>query len=245
MRSPWLGEVIELAPGRQTRLYSVMPHYAGETLEQRLTRAPAPTLAEGVGIAVRLAKAVASLHRAGIVHRDIKPDNVILTGDGGLRLIDLGVVRLPRLEETPETDAPGTPSYMAPELFAGHAADEGSDLFALGVAVYRLFTGAYPYGEIEPFTRPRFGKPVPLTARRRDLPAWVEALVGRALAADPAERYGDVLEFALQLENGLAGHVPAPERAPLYQRDPVRFWQGVSLMLALALLATLALRAGG
>ena len=245
VRSPWLGEVIDLAPGRQTRLYSAMPYYAGESLEQRLSREPAPGLAEGVGIAVRLAKAVATLHRAGIVHRDIKPDNVLLTREGGLRLIDLGVVRLPRLEEAPEADSPGTPSFMAPELFAGRAADEGSDQFALGVTVYRLFTGAYPYGEIEPFTRPRFGKPVPLTARRRDLPSWLGALVGRALAADPAERFGDVLEFALQLETGLAGHTAAPAPRPLYQRHPVRFWQAVSFVLALALLTVLALRAGG
>ncbi len=243
VRSPWLGEVIDLAPGRQTRLYSVMPYYPGETLEQRLNRAPSPSLAEGVAIAVRLAKAVASLHRAGIIHRDIKPDNVILTTDGGLRLIDLGVVRLPRLEEAPETETPGTPSFMAPELFAGRAADEASDLFALGVTVYRAFTGAYPYGEVEPFSRPRFGKPVPLTTRRRDLPAWLEALIARAIAIDPGERFGDVLEFALQLEQGLAGHARSPARhTPLYQRHPERFWQGVSLCLALALCAVLAMR---
>ncbi len=242
VRSPWLGEVIELAPGRQTRLYSVMPFYEGETLEQRLARTPPLTLAEGVNIAVRLAKGVASLHRAGIVHRDIKPDNVMLCRDQGLRLIDLGVVRLPRLEETPETDSPGTPSYMAPELFVGRAADERSDLFALGVTVYRAFTGAYPYGEVEPFTRPRFGTPVALTAHRHDLPAWLEALIGRAIATERTERFGDVLEFALQLEHCLAGQIPPLKHLPLLQRNPVRFWQGVSVLLTLALIASLAFK---
>jgi serine/threonine protein kinase len=119
VRSPWIGEVIEQPPERQTRLYSVMPFYDGETLEQRLNREPRLSYAEGAQIAARLARAVATLHRAGVIHRDIKPDNVLLLKDGGLRLIDLGVARLPQLEDFPAEDIPGTPSYMAPELFAG------------------------------------------------------------------------------------------------------------------------------
>ena len=78
VRSLWIGEIVELPAERQTRLYSVMPLYEGETLEQRLNRSPQLSLAEGIGIATKLARAVATLHRAGIIHRDIKPDNVIL-----------------------------------------------------------------------------------------------------------------------------------------------------------------------
>ncbi|HXS31044.1 MAG TPA: protein kinase, partial [Steroidobacteraceae bacterium] len=136
LHSPWLGETIEVAPERQTRLYSVMPFYSGETLEARLQRRPAVTYAEGMAFAQKLTKAVAVLHRAGIIHRDIKPDNILLETDGGLRLIDLGVVRLPLLEEFPGSDIPGTPSYMAPELFEGQPGDEASDQFALAVTLY-------------------------------------------------------------------------------------------------------------
>ena len=185
VRSLWIGEIIEVPAGRQTRLYSVMPLYEGETLEQRLNRSPQLSLSEGIGIATKLARAVATLHRAGIIHRDIKPDNVILLAGGGLRLVDLGVARVPLLEDFPAQDIPGTPSYMAPELFAGRAGDEFSDLYALGVTVYRMFTAAYPYGEIEPFSRPRFGKPVALSRYRPDLPAWLDAVIGKALAVDP------------------------------------------------------------
>ncbi len=242
VRSPFIGEIVEDHAHRRTRLYSVMPFYDGETLEARLRRAPKIELEEGVKIATRLARAIATLHRAGIVHRDIKPDNVMLLNDGGLRLVDLGVCRAPRLEDFCAEDIPGTPSYMAPELFLGAQGDEASDLYALGVTVYRAFAGDYPYGEIEPFSRPRFGKLRPLNARRPDLPAWLGAAVLRAIAADPRDRYKDVLEFAFELENGAhRGIVPARPKRSFYERDPLTFWKIVSLiLLALLFFALLA-----
>ncbi|MBP2231207.1 serine/threonine protein phosphatase PrpC [Azospirillum agricola] len=242
VRSPWVGEVIELPPGRQTRLYTVMPYYEGETLEQRLRRKPSLALAEGVEIAVTLARALSALHRAGIIHRDIKPDNVILGRGGRLTLIDLGVARLPQLEEFPTADVPGTPSYMAPELFAGSAGDERSDQFALAVTIHRALSGGgYPYGEVEPFSRPRFGKPVPLARGRGDVPAWFDQILARALSPAPADRFGDVIEFAQELENALAhGRPEIVRRRPLYERNPVLVWQCVSAALLCAMLALLA-----
>ena len=243
VRSLWIGEIVELEAGRQTRLYSVMPLYEGETLEQRLNRSPQLSLTEGIGIATKLARAVATLHRAGIIHRDIKPDNVILLGSGGLRLVDLGVARVPLLEDFPAEDIPGTASYMAPELFNGHAGDEFSDLYALGVTVYRLFTSAYPYGEIEPFSRPRFGKPAPLSRYRPDLPAWLDAVIGKALHVDPAQRFGDVIEFAHELENGAMWAKPAvATRRSLYERNPLVFWKILSAGLVITIAVLLAWR---
>src|SRR4029077_14572125 len=78
-----------------------------------------------------------------------------------------------------------------------------------GVTVYRMFTAAYPFGEIEPFSQPRFGKPSPLSRYRPDLPAWLDAVVGKALNADPTQRFGDVIEFAHELENGATWAGPA------------------------------------
>jgi serine/threonine protein kinase len=240
LHSPHIGEVIELPAQRQSRLYSAMPYYSGETLEQRLLRRPHLGLAEGIGIALKLAKAVAALHRAGIIHRDIKPDNVMLESGGGLRLIDLGVVRLPRMDDFPAGDIPGTPSYMAPELFAGEAGDEASDQYAFGVTLYRAFTTKYPYGEIEPFSHPRFSRATPLLKCRPDLPAWLEHCLSRALDTDPTKRYGDVLELALALEDSMAQGEPLHlQRLSLLERDPLRFWQWVSALLFMALLASL------
>nr|WP_269750324.1 serine/threonine-protein kinase [Methylocystis silviterrae] len=240
VRSPFIGEVVELYPGRQSRLYSVMPYYDGETLERRLRREPRIDLAEGASIATRLSRAIATLHRCGVIHRDIKPDNIILLKDGGLRLVDLGVCRAPNLENLPEAHAPGTPSYMAPELFDGAAGDEASDLYALGATVYRMFSRCYPYGEIEPFSRPRFTKPPPLAHKRPDLPAWLDAAIVKAIAVERADRFGDVLEFAFELENGSARAQPLTLRKKsLYERNPVIFWQTLCLLLALLLAISL------
>jgi serine/threonine protein phosphatase PrpC len=241
VRSPYVSEVIELAAGRQTRLYSVMPYYAGETLEQRLKRAPRVTLEEGVRIGIQLGKAVYALNRRDIVHRDIKPDNVMLAADGSLRLLDLGVARLPGLEQVRDEAVPGTPSYMAPELFEGRAGDAQSDVYALGVTLYRLFSGHYPYGEVEAFSRPRFTKRAPLSQYRPDLPAWLDALLARAVSVDPAQRFGDAMELAIELEQNLA-HAPrvVEQHQSLYERDPLRFWKLVSLLLFVALLISLA-----
>jgi serine/threonine protein phosphatase PrpC len=239
INSPWLGHVIELPPGRQGSLYTVMPLYQGELLETRLTRRPALGLEEGRNIAILLARAVAALHRVGIVHRDIKPDNVILEGEGSLKLIDFGVVRILGMEDTVAEDIPGTPAYMAPEMFEGEAGNEATDIYALGVTMFRAFTGEFPYGNLDATSPPRRGRPTELSVLRPDLPAWLQAALHRAIAIDPAERFRDMTEFAVEMETGPARAPPAARRPPtLYERYPVRFWQGIAALLALALLVS-------
>jgi serine/threonine protein phosphatase PrpC len=237
VNSPWIGRIIELPPGRQTCLYTVMPLYQGELLSARIARRPSVGLEEGRNIAIKLARGVAALHRAGIIHRDIKPDNIILEGGGSLKLIDLGVVRVPGLEDFPPEDIPGTLGYMAPEMLKGdEPGNEATDMYALGVTIFRAFAGEFPYGNIDAVNPPRKSRPTPLSELRPDLPAWLQATLGRAIAGDPAERFRDMNEFAAEMERG-------PERGPLiarrpqtlYERSPVRFWQGVSTVLAIAL----------
>lgn len=242
VRSPFVTEVLDPSDERRTCLYGVLPYYEGETLERRLLRRPQISLAQGLDVSIKLTKALASLHRAGIVHRDVKPENVILEANGGLKLIDLGVARLRQFEEPESFEAPGTRSYMAPELFTGTQAEESSDIFALGVTIYRMFSGgAYPYGEVEAFAQPRFGRPVPLSKHRPDLPAWLDHCLARALATDRRDRYADAVEFAFELEHGSMRAAPQSLATPsLYERNPVRFWQIVSLILLIALVVALA-----
>jgi serine/threonine protein phosphatase PrpC len=242
VNSPWVGRTIELPPGRQTCLYTVMPLYQGELLETRLARRPAMGLEEGRNIAIKLARAVAALHNAGIIHRDIKPDNVILEAEGSLKLIDLGVVRVPGMEDFPSSDIPGTVAYMAPEMFAGEPGNAATDIYALGVTLFRAFTGEFPYANIDAVSGPRRTRPAPLSTLRPDLPAWLAAALARAVAHDPAERFRDALELAVEMENGPARAPVGAGRPPtFYERNPVAFWQGVSALLALALIAALLL----
>jgi serine/threonine protein phosphatase PrpC len=238
VHSPWIVRTIELPPGRQTCLYTVMPLYQGELLETRLTRRLG--LEEGRNVAIKLARGAAALHRAGVIHRDIKPDNVMLERDESLKLLDLGVVRVLGLEDAPPQDIPGTAAYMAPEMFDGEAGNEATDIYALGVTMFRAFTGEFPYGNPDATSPPRRTRPQALSALRPDLPAWLESAIGRAIAIDPAARFRDMIEFAVEMEAGPA-RAPVAVRRPrtIYERYPVQFWQGVAALLALALALSL------
>ncbi|HTW50660.1 MAG TPA: protein kinase [Stellaceae bacterium] len=240
INNPSIGRVIELPPGRQTCLYTVMPFYQGELLEVRMAHPPMLGLEEGRNIAIRLARAVAALHRAGIIHRDIKPDNVILETGGSLKLIDLGVVRVPGLEEFPAENIPGTAAFMAPEMADGEAGNEQTDVYALGVTMFRAFTGEYPYANADAMSPPRRSRPQRFSELRPDLPAWLEAALARAIALDPAQRFNDMTEFAQEMEAGPArAAIGLGRPRTLYERAPLQVWQGISALLALALLASL------
>lgn len=239
--SPFVGRTIAVPADRQSRLYVVMPFYDGETLEARLTRTP-PSVAAGLALSLQIARGVVALHRLGVAHRDIKPDNIIVGLDGSCRLIDLGVARIEKLAEFAEAETPGTPSYMAPEMFDGNPGDAGTDQYSLGVTLYRLFTRRYPYGEIEAFSRPKFSEPVPAARYRPDLPAWLDAALTRAVSADPAMRFSDVEELIHCLETGSARAIQRRARAPLVERHPVAVWKAIALILAIALLVSLATR---
>ena len=118
------------------------------------------------------------------------------------------MVRIPGLEDAPPEDIPGTVAYMAPEMFAGEAGNEATDIYALGVTMFRAFTGEFPYGNPDATSPPRRDRPKRLSALRPDLPAWLQAALARAIAIDPAERFRDMTEFAVEMEAG-------PARAPL------------------------------
>jgi serine/threonine protein phosphatase PrpC len=232
--SPFVAKVIEPPPGRQSCLYTVMPLYEGELLETRLRRRPLIGLEEGRVISVRLARGLATLHAQGIIHRDVKPDNVMLEA-AGLKLLDLGVVRIPALEEFPSGGIPGTRAYMAPEMMEGEAGNEATDVYALGITLFRAFTGEYPFGNGDAVSPPGRARPLLLCALRPDLPAWLEAALARAMAADPSDRPG-ATAFADELEAGPARMGPTPRRQKtFYERRPVLFWQIVSALLAMGL----------
>lgn len=212
----------------RTHLYYLMTWHEGESLKARLARGHRFGVDEVTAIGLRLLKGIGLLHQLGIVHRDIKPDNVQLGNQGQVTILDLGVAASDG-NQLREINNPGTPSYMAPELFSGSQANVSSDLYACGVTLYKLLTRKYPYGEIEPFQNPRFTQPVPLSRYRPDIPAWLESIVLKACAREPKERFETAEEFALAFERGAYRPLASPRHLPLVAR-----WPGLTLKLLLA-----------
>ena len=224
-------------PQRQ-HLYYVQREYAGQTLAEHLRLSGPLGLPEWLDLAPRLLRALGLLHRRNILHRDIKPENLLWCDDGELRLLDFGLAYCPGLSRDEQHALPGTPSYIAPEAFAGAAPDRQQDLYAAGVTLYRLLTGHYPYGEIEAFQHPRFAKPAAPSRYRPDIPTWLDDCLLRAVAASPGERFETAEEWLLVVEQGERQALNVRPR-PLLEREPLKVWRGValaSLLLNLILL---------
>nr|WP_314638370.1 bifunctional protein-serine/threonine kinase/phosphatase [uncultured Pseudomonas sp.] len=228
------------AASQRQHLYYVMREYSGSTLAQLHERVAALPLAQWQDLAERLLKAVGMLHRRQILHRDIKPENLLLGDDGELRLLDFGLAYCPGLSEDQPTTLPGTPSYIAPEAFAGEAPTPQQDLYAVGVTLYFLLTGHYPYGEIEAFQRPRFGVPVSPSRYRPDLPDWIAQSLERAVAADPGQRFETAEEWLLLLEQGERRSLSVRPR-PLLEREPLKVWRTLALVMLVVNLVLLVL----
>jgi serine/threonine protein phosphatase PrpC len=210
-------------------LYYLMTWHAGATLQARLDADQHFPVGDVVRLGIALLKGIAALHRLDIVHRDIKPANIHLAQDGTLRILDLGVALSlgERKAEDPVGQA-GTPSYMAPELHEGAPPEPGFDLYAAGVTLYHLLTRKYPYGEIEPFQKPKFGEPVRPTRWRPEIPGWLENILLKAVAREAKDRFETAEEFLLALKRGASRPLTAPRRQLLVQRNPLMLWKIVA-----------------
>ena len=186
---------------------------------------------ERVRIVERVCETMAFAHARGIVHRDLKPDNVMVGGFGEVLVMDWGVAKVPRAAAE-QGVVVGTPGYMAPEQAAGRSgeADKRADVYALGAMLCALLTGADPPA-------------VPADARgalatRRDLPRRLRAVCARALATDPAERYADAGEMALDLARFRAGRPVAAHPESWLERAGRSAWAyRAAIALVLAYLA--------
>jgi serine/threonine protein phosphatase PrpC len=214
-----------------TSFYVVFDWHEGRTLEQLLADGQTFSISDVVAGAAAAARALGRLHRQGVIHRDVKPANLHRGADGRWRILDLSVALSGRESAALRTLHAGTPSYMNPEQWGidggeREPADAGSDLFALGVTLYRWLTGSLPYGEIEPYQRAPFRRdPVRPSRRRPDVPIWLDHVVLKAVARDRNERFQTGEELALALERGASRPLTAPLPTPLVTRDPAALWK--------------------
>jgi eukaryotic-like serine/threonine-protein kinase len=219
--------------------YLVMERVFGEPLGTRVHRDGALSLRRAVGIAQQILAGLDALHSAGVVHGDMKSDNVLVERipDGGdhARVIDFGLAHVElvrgdvRLPDPDDELVSGTPEYMAPEVVSGHGSSTSSDLYAVGVILYEMLTGSTPFaggssGEI--VQRHLKDRVVPPSLRRPEVPAILERIILRALEKDPARRFPSAKAFlsALEVTLPVLDDTPGRTTRQSSREAPTRDW---------------------
>ena len=195
----------------------VIEYVRGETLESLVARSgplPTPQAAE---LAIQVLAALAHAHSMGVVHRDLKPPNIMITETGATKIMDFGIARVAGTEHLTSAGLlMGTPAYMAPEQVMGGEIDARTDLFSVGVVLYHLLTGKLPFKGETPMAMVQSrirDLPTPIRAIRQDLPAWISIVMERALERAADRRFQSADEMRDALRRGLSGlpvEVPGP-----------------------------------
>jgi hypothetical protein len=189
-------------------LFMVSELVEGRTLRQEFNSGPPPSAEHVLATARQLAAALACAHGAGVVHGDLKPENVMRTYDGRLKVLDFG---LARVTHDPDLLLGGTPGYMPPEVVNGQPADRRADVFAFGVLLYEQACGVHPFAEATSeaiVERVLTAEPTPILERRPEFPRALAEMIDRCLRKAPAERFGSASDVTRRLE--MAGDSPAP-----------------------------------
>jgi len=202
------------------RAFIAMEYVEGEELKRAFERNARFPLADVERIMTQLLAALEEAHAHGVVHRDVKPANVFMLPDGGVKIGDFGIARIDSSELTQVGSVLATPSYMSPEQFMGQTVDGRSDLFAAGVILYQLLTGEKPFtGKLAAIMQQVLKDPPrPPSAHNPHLPAAFDALLAKALAKRPADRFQNARAFAAAVHAAVAA-APAEASNPFVQRD--------------------------
>jgi serine/threonine-protein kinase len=224
--------------------YIAMEYLPGRSLKQLVRDHGALDPALAVSLVLQILKAARFAHRRGIVHRDIKPHNVIVDEEGRAKVTDFGIARAGASDMTETGSILGTAQYLSPEQAQGHPVDARSDLYSIGVVLYELLTGHVPFDAESPVTialKQVSEDPVPPGQLNPAVPPALDAVVMRAMEKDPARRFQDADSFAAALQHAMDGRgAPA---APPPPADPVaaleeadrRTWRSVLIGLGVVL----------
>ncbi|HTE15824.1 MAG TPA: bifunctional protein-serine/threonine kinase/phosphatase [Burkholderiales bacterium] len=235
-----------LKPCLQTRrrnyLYIVTEFVEGQTLTQWMIDNPKPELETVRGIVEQIAKGLQAFHRMEMLHQDLRPENIMIDSTGTLKIIDFGSTRVAGVAENAGLDERihplGTAQYTAPEYFLGEAGSTRSDIFSLGVIAYQMLNGKLPYGAEVAKSRTKAAQRKlryqSLLDDHREMPAWFDATLRKAVQPDPYKRYEELSEFTYDLRhpNGVLMNQKAP---PLLERNPLIFWKCVCFILSVVI----------
>lgn len=204
--------------------YIIMDYMSGGTLAERIRSKGRLGIAEAVKIAVKLASALEVAHRAGIVHRDIKPDNIMFDGEGEPRLADLGIAKfssgVTNATMTKTEMIVGTPTYMAPEqMMDSHHVDARADIYSLGMVLYEMLTGSRPREGatvIELLAKAVKGEELPnVCTMRPEVPAALGYVISRMTASKADVRPSKAIDAATMLHDAYVGRLNAPANQPI------------------------------
>jgi serine/threonine protein phosphatase PrpC/ribosomal protein L39E len=236
-----------LKPCLQSRkrnyLYVVTEYIDGQTLTQWMIDNPKPSLETTRGIVEQIARGLQAFHRMEMLHQDIRPDNIMIDKTGTVKIIDFGSTKVKGvIEAAPATnhdDILGTVQYTAPEYFVGESGTSRSDIFSLGVITYQMLTGRLPYGaeiaKARTKSQQRKLRYDSALDDSREIPAWIDVVLKKAVHLDPNKRYEELSEFTYNLRNPSKNDLNAGF-TPLIERNPSLFWKSLSAILALIIL---------
>lgn len=202
------------AVGQEEDVYFIATEYVpGSTLRQRLTNSGRLEVRESLDVAMQIASALEAAHRAGIVHRDVKPENIIFESDGTAKLLDFGIAKLTENlttqatgTELPKTEQGmilGTPAYMSPEQARHQPLDGRSDLFSLGVVLYEMITGKVPFAGDTPYDQQAAvlaAEPSPVGQYLDKVPPELQWVINKALMKEPGQRYQTATDLLVDLQ---------------------------------------------
>jgi serine/threonine-protein kinase len=191
LEHPNVCTVHEIGAGPDGRPYIAMAFYDGETLKERLARGRLPA-AEAVDVAAQIVRGLAAAHAHGLVHRDVKPGNIMLVRDGTVKLLDFGLATAPDVTLTRPGATPGTVAYMSPEQARGDPVGPESDLWSLGVVLWEMLAAARPFRgghEQAVIHAILHSEPESVREHAPDVPEALERVLGRLLRKDPRDRY--------------------------------------------------------
>ena len=227
-------------------LYVVTEFIDGQTLTQWMIDNPKPGLETVRGIVEQIAKGLRAFHRREMLHQDIRPDNIMIDKTGTVKIIDFGSTKVAGVIEAEPSivrnDMLGTVQYTAPEYFLGDGGSSRSDIFSLGVITYQMLTGRLPYGARMAKTRTKSQqKKVRYDSARdenRDIPAWIDGAIKKAVHPDPYNRYEELSEYIYDLRHPNANYMNNSS-LPMIERNPLLFWKSLTFVLAVIILLLL------
>ena len=231
---------------KRNYLYVVTEFVDGQTLTQWMIDNPKPDLEAVRGIIEQIAKGLQAFHRLEMLHQDLRPENVMIDKTGTAKIIDFGATRIAGIaDDAPSSiheDILGTVQYTAPEYFLGEGGSSRSDIFSLGVIAYQMLTGRLPYGaqvsKARTKSQQRKLRYKSALDDNREIPAWIDGALKKAVHPDPYQRYDELSEFMFDLRHPNKDYLEASP-APLMERDPLLFWKGLSAVLFVIVLILL------